>query len=87
MSLRAVKQILETKPTIEGARRQIAARRWFRQDKGSSIRSCYWTISATRIRRITLPDFPGIPTGASRPSPMSLPAKLPTATAWATRAR
>ena len=86
MSLRAVKaDLLETKPTIEGAGVKLQRAFGFGKTK-SSIRSCCWTISATKIPPTTWPDSRGIPIAASRPSPTCWPAKWRTATAWATRA-
>jgi len=85
MSLRPVKQIIQTQPTIEGGWRKAATRLWLRQNQGVSILSCCWTISATRIQRITKRvSLASAPAGSKR-LPTCSPGRLSTATVSATR--
>ena len=84
MSLRPIKQIIQPKPTIEGAgvklqRASVSAKRRI------LIPFCCWMISAMTIRQTTGRDFPGIRTAGSRRSRTCLRAQSNTATTWATK--
>ena len=68
MSLRPIKQVIQTKSTIEGAGVKLQRAFGFGRPR-ISIPSCCWTIFATIIRRTTWPDSRGTRTAASRPSP------------------
>ena len=85
MSLRPVRQIFETKPTIEGA--GVKLQRAFGFGKTTEF-DPFLLLDDFRstIRRITWPVFRGIRTAESRPSPTCWPARCSTETAWATRA-
>jgi hypothetical protein len=65
MSLRAVKQIIQPKPTIEGAGVKLQRAFGFGKTKDFDPFLC-WTISATTTRPTLSQDFPGTRTGASR---------------------
>ena len=61
MSIRPVKRIIQSKPTIEGAGVQAAPRLRLRRHRASSIRSCCSTISATTVPTTTCAGFPWHP--------------------------
>jgi len=85
MSIRPVKRIIESKPTIEGA--GVKLRRAFGfGDTGEFDPFLLLDASATIARKTTAPDFPGIPTAASRRSPMCSREASITATVWETGA-
>ncbi len=80
MSLRPVKQIIQTKPPSKARESNCSAPSASARQR-TSIRSCCWTTSATTIRRTIWRDFRGIRTAASRPSPTCWRARWSTATA------
>ena len=66
MSVRPVKRIVQSKPTIEGA--GVRLRRAFGFGETSETDPfCCWTIFAMTGRPTTWPDFRGIRTAASKP--------------------
>ena len=84
MSIRAVKAISQSQPTLEGA--GVKLRRAFGSAHArSSIRSCCSTTSATITRTTISPASRGIRTAASRPSRTCWPAPWSTATASGNR--
>ena len=87
MSIRPVKSIVQSTPTMEGAGVQL--RRAFGFGKTDGLRSvpAAGRFPQRPARTTTSPAFPGIRIAASRPSPMCSPAPSITATAWATAAR
>ena len=86
MSLRAVKQMLETKPTIEGA--GVKLQRAFGFGKTQEF-DPFLLLDDFRNENPAdyLAGFPWHPHRGSRPSPTCWPAKSSTATASATKAR
>jgi len=85
MSIRPIKRLVKAKPTLEGA--GVHLRRAFGFGNTSDFDPFLLldaTISAMTFRTITSPASRGIPTAASKPSPMSSPARSSTATACAT---
>ena len=86
MSLRPVKQIIQTKPTIEGAGVKLQRAFGFGKTKDFDP---FLLLDDFRNENPEdyLRDFPGIRTAGSRPSPTCLPARWSTATAWATEER
>ena len=85
MSIRPVKRLIKSKPTLEGA--GVHLRRAFGFGNTSDFDPFFCsTISATTFRRIIWRASRGIPIAASRPSPTSSPEPWSTATAWATAA-
>ena len=86
MSLRPVKQIIQTKPTIEGA--GVKLRRAFGFGKTKDLQPIP---PARRLpgreSKITWRDFPGIRTVGSKRSPTYWPVQSSTATVSATRVR
>ena len=86
MSLRPIKQIIQPKPTIEGA--GVKLQRAFGFGKTKEFDPFLLLDDfATTIRRTTVPDFPGIRTGELKPSRTCWPVRSSTVTAWAIRAR
>ena len=83
MSLRAVKEILETKPTIEGA--GVKLQRAFGFGKTADF-DPFLLLDDFRIQRIIWLVSRGIRIAASRQSRMCWRARWRTGTAWATRA-
>ena len=83
MSLRPVKRLIKSKPTLEGA--GVHLRRAFGFGNTSEF-DPFLLLDDFRndTRRITSPASPGIRIAASRPSPTSSRAPWSTATAWAT---
>ena len=82
MSIRPVKKIIQSKPTMEGA--GVHLRRAF--GFGDTTEFDPFLLlddSATTIPMSTKPAFRGIRTAASRRSLTSWPARWSTATAWA----
>ena len=86
MSLRAVKQIIQTKPTIEGAGVKLQRAFGFGKTKDFDP---FLLLDDFRNENPEdyLRDFHGIRTAGSRPSPTCSPVRWSTATAWATGAR
>ena len=82
MSLRPVKRIFETKPTIEGA--GVKLQRAFGFGKTAEF-DPFLLLDDFRSDNTWL-DFRGIPTAESRQLRTFWPARWLTATAWATRA-
>jgi redox-sensitive bicupin YhaK (pirin superfamily) len=85
MSLRAVKQIIEPKPTIEGA--GVKLQRAFGFGKTREFDPFLLLDDLTITRTITPRDLPGIHTAASKPSPTFWPGRSSTVTAWETMGR
>jgi redox-sensitive bicupin YhaK (pirin superfamily) len=86
MSLRAVKQIIETKPTIEGA--GVKLQRAFGFGKTREFDPfLLLDDSVTITRTITPRDFLGIHTAASKPSPTFWPGRSSMVTAWAIKGK
>ncbi len=86
MSIRPVKRIVQSQPTIEGA--GVHLRRAFGfGDPGEH--DPFLLLDDFRNDRPAdyRPASPGTRTAASRPSPTCWPARSTTPTAWATRAR
>ena len=85
MSLREVRQIIQTKPTIEGA--GVKLQRAFGFGKTKEF-DPFLLLDDFRNENPAdySPASPGIRIAASRPSPTCWPAKSSTATASATRA-
>ena len=86
MSIRPVKRIIQSKPTMEGA--GVKLRRAFGFGDTNEF-DPFLLLDDFRNDRPDdyAPAFPGIRIAASRPSPMCSPARSSTATASATRAR
>ncbi len=85
MSIRPVKRLIKSKPTLEGA--GVHLRRAFGFGNTTEF-DPFLLLDDFRndVPRTTSPASPGIPIAASKPSPMSWPAPSNTATAWATAA-
>ena len=85
MSLRPVKRIIESRPTIEGA--GVRLRRAFGFGETADYDRFYcWMTSAMKILPTTWQAFPGTRTAASRPSRMFLRARYTIRIASATKA-
>ena len=86
MSLRPVKKIIQTKPTLEGAGVKLQRAFGFGKTKDFDP---FLLLDDFRneIRKIIWRDFPGIRIAASKPSPTCLPVPSNTATASATKAK
>ena len=70
MSIRPIKQITQSQPTIEGA--GVRLRRAFGFGKTSDlIRSCCLTTFEMKIQKTILPGFRGTRIEASKPLPTS----------------
>ena len=86
MSIRPVKQLIISKPTLEGAgvhlRRALAS-----ETRPNSIHFSSSTISATMYLKIIWRAFPGIPIAASKRLPMFWLGPWSMATVWGTMAR
>jgi hypothetical protein len=86
MSLRPVKKLSKSKPTLEGA--GVHLRRAFGFGNTSDFDpSSSWTISGTMYRKIIWLGFHGTPIGGLKQSLTSSPEPLITAIAWGTAAR
>ncbi len=85
MSIRPVKEIIQARPTIEGA--GVKLKRGFGFGNTTDF-DPFLLFDDFRNDRptTTSPDSPGIRIAASRPSPTSSPEASNTATAWATGA-
>ena len=87
MSLRPIKQVIQTKSTIEGAGVKLQRAFGFGKTKDFDPFLLFDDFRNENPRGLSAPDSRGIRTAASRPSPMCWPARSNTATASATRAR
>ncbi len=86
MSIRPVKRIIQSKPTIEGA--GVKLRRAFGfDDTGELDPFLLFDDFRNDNPTTTGPASPGTRTAASRPSPMCWPERSTTATAWETAER
>ena len=86
MSIRPVKRIIQSKPTMEGA--GVKLRRAFGFGKTTEFDPfLLFDDFRNDVPTTISPAFRGIRTAASRRSPMCSPARSSTATASATRAR
>ncbi len=85
MSLRPIKRLVRSKPTLEGA--GVHLRRAFGFGNTSDFDPfLLLTTSATTFRRIISPASRGILIAELRPSPTSLPERWSTAIAWEIKA-
>jgi len=83
MSIRPIKRLIKSKPTLEGA--GVHLRRAFGfGTRLTSIRFSSWMTSAMTFQKIIWQVFLGTHTVVSKPSPMCSLERLTTATAWGT---
>ena len=84
MSIRPVKRLVKSKPTLEGA--GVHRRRAFGFGDTSQFDSCSSTTFGTTCRMITFQDFPGIRIAELKPLRTCWQERLSTETASATAA-
>ena len=84
MSIRPVKRLIKSKPTLEGAGVHLRRAFGFGDTSLVSIHSCCSTTFGTMCPMITLQDFPGIHIAELKPLRTCWREPLSTETAWAT---